>query len=168
MNRAFLFAFCVVSLLTGCYNGTGHMYPVQGPLANAPRPPVIKVTLSWTRRAHEMTAKLPDGEICRGDFTAVESSRDAANASHPNMQAHDDLLHVWNEVYGTTFYPRHVLRARFRLQAVLKGDRGTVLRTSLFSLGSFESTWRGDDFEGVAEDNSGDFFRVGIGSPFGP
>lgn len=137
----------VATLLAGCVIMVpGHLYPVQGPLAATNPQPVYSLTLNGVYDSGTLTATLPDGEKCKGDWSAIPPG-------DPNAR---QMSAVWDSVYGSGFFVAHVLGSRVFAAAVLKGDRGTTLNVQLYDP-------RPGDVSavvGVATDNSGNQFKL--------
>ncbi len=60
------------TLLSGCVVMVpGHLYPVKGPLAATNPPPIHRLTLNGVYKSGTLTVTLPDGEACKGDWSAI-------------------------------------------------------------------------------------------------
>lgn len=136
-----------VMLLSGCVIMVpGHLYPVQGPLASADPPPIYSLTMNGVYNSGTLTATLPDGEKCAGDWSAIS----------PNDPNAKQMSAAWDTVYGAGFFVAHVLGNPVVAGAVLKGNRGTTLNVELYD------PKPGDIMavEGVATDNNGNLFKL--------
>lgn len=137
----------VAVLIAGCViMAPGHLYPVQGPLAGANPPPVYRLTMNGVYKSGTLTATLPDGEKCEGDWSAVSPGDPSAR----QMSA------AWDSVYGSGFFVAHVLGSPVFAAAVLKGNRGTTLNVQVYDPkpGDISAV------VGVATDNSGNLFKL--------
>lgn len=134
-------------LLSGCVIMVpGHLYPVQGPLAAANPPPIYSLTMNGIYKSGTLTATLPDGEKCSGNWSAI-------SANDPNAR---QMSAAWDSIYGPGFFVAHVLGNPVFAGAVLTGDRGTTLEVQ------FVDPRPGDvaAVEGVASDKSGNLFKL--------
>jgi len=94
-----------------------------------------------------ISAKLADGEICKGRWKTAP-----ATSSNP-------MASLWDSVYGQGYYVAHVLGTRAYVDTVLYGSRGTVLTLQMYRPESQEK----DEFtpiRGVAKDNHGTVYKV--------
>jgi hypothetical protein len=132
-------AGCVIMAL-------GHLYPVQGPLAAANPQSIYSLTMNGVYDAGTLTATLPDGEKCKGDWSAI-------SPSDPNAR---QMSAVWDSVYGSGFFVAHVLGSRVFAAAVLKGNKGTTLNVQIYDPrpGNVSAVI------GVATDNNGNQFKL--------
>src|SRR5438132_11794503 len=64
LSLATTFSGCMVMV-------PGHLYPVHGPLSTDTPTPIYDVSLSGVLKSGTMTATLRNGEVCRGNWTAV-------------------------------------------------------------------------------------------------
>lgn len=140
----------VAMLLAGCViMAPGHLYPVQGPLAGASPPPIYTLTMNGVYDSGTLTATLPDGEKCKGDWSAIAPTDPSAR----QMSA------AWDSVYGSGYFVAHVLGSRVFAAAVLKGNRGTTLNVQLYDPKPGDVS----AVVGVATDNSGNLFKLTMG-----
>jgi len=99
-------------LLSGCLVMVpGQLYPVQGPLSLESPAPIYKFTLSGVYKSGTLSATLPDGEVCKGDWSAI--ARDDPSAKQFSAQ--------WDAVYGTGFFVANVLGNPVFAGAILIG-----------------------------------------------
>jgi len=139
LPAAMLIGGCVIMV-------PGHLYPVQGPLAGASPPPIYSLTMNGVYDSGTLTATLPDGEKCKGEWSAISPGDPSAR----QMSA------VWDSVYGSGFFVAHVLGSRVFAAAVLKGDRGTILNVQIYDPKPGDVS----AVVGVATDNSGNLFKL--------
>lgn len=138
-------------LALGC-SSPMYFYPVKGPLAALGSVPVLKGTYTGGGPAI-VRLQLPDGENCRGDWSAVKPETLPGNLA--GRVAAGSLSAAWDAVYGPGFYLARVLGSERHGQALLKGDRGTTL--------SFEAYWdtiKDSPMQGVALDSQGNLYKV--------
>jgi hypothetical protein len=134
-------------LLTGCVVMVpGHLYPVQGPLASANPQPVYSLVMNGVYDTGSLTATLPDGETCKGGWSAI-------SPTDPNAR---QMSAVWDNVYGGGYFVAHVLGSRVFAGAVLKGDRGTTLNVQFYDPKPGDVS----AVVGVATDNGGNQFKL--------
>jgi hypothetical protein len=148
LNRLGCVPLLLVTMLSaGCViMAPGHLYPVQGPLAAANPQPIYSLTMNGVYDAGTLTATLPDGEMCKGDWNAI-------SPSDPNAR---QMSAVWDSVYGSGFFVAHVLGSRVFAAAVLKGNKGTTLNVQIYDPrpGNVSAVI------GVATDNNGNQFKL--------
>ena len=134
-------------LLAGCVvMAPGHLYPVQGSLASANPPPIYRLTLNGIYDSGTLTATLPDGEKCAGNWSAI-------SPNDPNAR---QMSAAWDSVYGAGFFVANVLGSRVFAAAVLTGNRGTTLNVQFYDPKPGDIT----AVKGVATDNSGNLFKL--------
>ena len=156
MKNSFLFALLSISILAGC-RMTARLYPVQGPLSAQSPTPILLAKLTGAFNSGNMTVVLADGEVCKGHWATVPRSpvakATAGAASGNNMSS------VWDTIYGSGFYLSHVLGQRLYVQAVIPGNRGTVLNVEMYrSEGEEPNLPRG--IRGVAKDNKDNIYKL--------
>ena len=143
----YAFLLLVAMLPAGCVIMVpGHLYPVQGPLAATQPQPVYSLIMNGVYDTGTLTATLPDGEECKGDWSVI-------SPTDPNAR---QMSAVWDSVYGSGFFVAHVLGSRVFAGAILKGDRGTTLNVQIYDP-------RPGDVSavvGVATDNHGNQFKL--------
>lgn len=156
----------------GCTR-TARLYPVQGPLSAQTPAPVVLARITGTLNPGDISVVLGDGEVCRGRWARVPSIDVARGATTATVPVTGDMSVVWDTVYGTGFYVAHVLGARLYAQAVVTGNRGTVINVELYKP---EQQHEADVFfdraiqhgdggsfgaiKGVARDNKGNIFKI--------
>jgi hypothetical protein len=136
---------CLVLLLAFIMLGCSHtyrLYLVQGPLA-AQTPSLVlfaKVTgVEGTAGARSggVSVVLNDGEVCNGRWTLVPRVQVPKDATAAHAPATKGMSSVWDTVYGSGFYVSHIVGGRgFYAQAVVSGNRGTVLNMEIYGLGT--------------------------------
>jgi hypothetical protein len=120
-------------LVSGCV--AGHLYPVQGPLsAQTPRP-IYNVKMD---NADGISARLADGEVCRGTWLDVAQGDPTAR----------DMAAEWDLVYGKGFFLDSVLGKITVARAILTCPHDTKVTVE------FNTT------QGVAKDSNGDVFKL--------
>ena len=104
-----------------------------------------------------MTVVLADGEVCKGHWATVPRSpvakATAGTAPDNNMSS------VWDTIYGSGFYVSHVLGQKLYVQAVIPGNRGTVLNVEMYRPeGGGQNLLR--EIRGVAKDNKDNIYKL--------
>ncbi len=66
---------------------------------------------------------------------------------------------VWDTVYGSGFYVSHVLGTRLYVQAVIPGNRGTVLNLEMYRSDEKEPN-SVSAIKGVAKDNKDNIYKL--------
>jgi hypothetical protein len=159
----------LVILSVGCVSPS----PTPARLYNLDTGDIIPAELGYSNKGHGwMTAKLPNGETCSGEYTVggfgtpygppspnggitrpLEDSDRSEGENKSENGAEDEM--TWAEIYG--FGAGTYIRPAG--SATLVGDRGTVLEIVIYSFYYFHGT-HGD---GVGRDNHGNWYRVHIG-----
>jgi hypothetical protein len=127
-----LFA-AVLASVSGC--ATGHLYPVQGPLAAQKPPPVYTVKMDY---GDTISASLGKGEKCHGTWLDVAQGDPSAR----------DLSAEWDLVYGNGFFNANVL------------GNISIARANLTCPRDKTVTLEFNSAKGVAKDNDGDVFKL--------
>jgi hypothetical protein len=134
-------------LLSGCLVMVpGHLYPVQGPLSLESPAPIYKFTLSGVYKSGTLSATLPDGEVCKGDWSAI--AQDDPSAKQFSAQ--------WDAVYGTGFFVANVLGNPVFAGAILTGNKGTTLNVQFYD----PVPGQVNAVKGIAQDNKGNLFKL--------
>jgi len=156
MKTTLVLAFLSAGMFLGSAPTFGQkLYPVQGPLASQPAPPVFsgqvnrpmfsvggapKQLKSWT---------VANGEVLKGKFTTVMAS--AMNSKTPgapdSYPPQPNVAFAWDAVYGQGYFAAHVLGKKM-WQGVFTGDQGTVLQVEML-----------DELHGAAVDNKGNIYK---------
>jgi hypothetical protein len=121
------------ALLSGC--ATGHLYPVQGPLAAKTPPPIYKIKMD---NGDTMTARLGIDEVCHGTWLDIAQNDPDAR----------DMSAEWDLVYGNGFFLANVL------------GNISIARANLTCPKDMTLTAEFDSVKGVAKDNNGNVFRL--------
>ena len=161
MKSKLCFIMLGLSMMLGC-TGKVQFYPVQGPLSEQKPLPVLTAKATGAFRSGDFSVVLSDGEVCKGRWAQVRPTKVSKDAITATVATTDDMSSVWDTVYGQGFYVAHVLGAQLYVQAVLTGDRGTVVHVELYRpegghVGSETSTGTG---KGVAKDNKGNIYKL--------
>ena len=144
-----------ILLLLGC-SAHLHLYPVHGPLADQRSVPVIKgKATGWL--SGSISFVLPDGETCQGPWSPVSPNQVHQNALVANASAAGDLSSAWNAVFGSGYYVANVLGARQHGQAVLNGDRGTIIQLEFY-----RNTVEDSPLLGIAKDSKGNIYKLSL------
>jgi hypothetical protein len=133
----------ITAVLGGCAI-TGHLYPVQGPLAGPGTLPIFNVTKqdgAFPTGAIEV--QLANGNDCQGELGFVAQSDPTAR----------QMAAEWDSVYGSGYFVANVLgRSTFARSALActNGDR----------LGLEYLLLDGNTARGVARDGAGNVFKL--------
>lgn len=138
-------AALAASLVSGCYLNAG-LYPVNSSLTQGPSA-ARTVRISGVFTSGSASVKLADGEVCKGRW-----KQSTASSSNP-------MAAVWDSVYGSGYYVGHVLGERLYAEAVLTGNRGTVLTIQMYRKQPRESEEM-TPVRGVAKDNHGTVYKL--------
>jgi hypothetical protein len=120
-------------LVSGC--ATGHLYPVQGPLAAQTPPPIYKVKMGT---GDSISATLANGEMCHGRWLDVAQGDPTAR----------EMSAEWDLVYGKGFFLANVL------------GNAAIARTILTCAKDAKVSAEFNSEKGVAKDDKGDVFRL--------
>jgi hypothetical protein len=66
---------------------------------------------------------------------------------------------VWDTVYGSGFYVSHILGTRLYVQAVIPGNRGTILDVEMYRSEEKEPN-SVSAIKGVAKDNKDNIYKL--------
>ena len=148
----------VCSLMLGCSVHKAQFYPVQGPLSAQTPLPVLVAKVSGVFTPANISLVLGDGEVCKGRWAQVPAIQSAKGAAAANP-ATSEISGAWDAVYGPGFYVSHILGARLHLQALVSGNRGTVLSAEMYRSGEGPGSELGP-IKGVAKDNRGNIYKL--------
>jgi hypothetical protein len=124
--------FAVV-LVSGC--ASGHLYPVQGPLAGRTPAPIYKVKMEY---GDLISATIGTGEVCHGTWLDIA----------PGDPDAGDMSAEWDFVYGKGYFQANVLGNASIARANLTCPKDMTMKAE------FDST------KGVAKDSNGNVFRL--------
>src|SRR5947208_16137854 len=85
-----------------------------------------------TALSGNMTVVLADGEVCKGHWATVARPPVAKAGATASTAPDSNMSSVWDTIYGSGFYVSHVLGQRLYVQAVIPGNRGTVLKVEMY------------------------------------
>lgn len=106
-----------------------------------------------------MTVVLADGEVCKGHWATVPLHPVAKAGATASTAPDSNMSSVWDTIYGSGFYVSHVLGQRLYVQAVIPGNRGTVLKVEMYrSAGGEPNLLR--EIKGVAKDNKDNIYKL--------
>jgi hypothetical protein len=130
--------------VANAHAGTGHLYPVKGPLAAQTPTPVFKASFSFGANlmAKGFKTALGNGEQFKGNGGLVSTKTGPGDSD-------GDIASAWDAVYGKGFYTAHVLGDKSLYRAAMTGSNGTALTVE----------FRGDG-KGVALDSQGNVYKV--------
>ena len=132
-----------VTLLTGCVGPSGHLYPIQGPLAAQTPLPIYPLKVSIVEGT--ITTTLQNGEVCQGRWSMLPPDNPASNA----MSAQ------WDAVYGQGFFIAHILGKTGLSSGIATGPQGTTLNVEIYGPDLANA-----NLSGVAQDNRGNIYKL--------
>ena len=155
----------LAALATGCAAPP----PTPARLYNLDNGDIISAVMNYADSGHGlMTATLPTGEVCRGEYTIAGARRSYGSGSYedqtrpPDENQSDGTSRSvtgkdlsWAEAYG--YGPDTYVQPIG--SGTLAGDRGTVLEIVIYSY----YYYHGVHGDGVGRDNHGNWYRVHIG-----
>jgi hypothetical protein len=158
MKNKLFFVLLGVSILSGC-RATGRLYPVQGPLSAQTPMPVLLAKLTGTFNSGSLSVVLADGEVCKGPWATVPHVQVPKSATTSNVAPPNSMSSAWDTVYGSGFYVSHVLGTRLYVQAVIPGNRGTILDVEMYRSEEKEAN-SVSAIRGVAKDNKDNIYKL--------
>jgi len=147
------------SILTGCY-ANAHFYPVKGPLSAQAPLPVFTAKMTGLINNGDISLALADGETGKGRWNRVVPAKSADGTATSPISATSDMASLWDTVYGSGFYVSHVLGSKLYAQAVVNGDRGTVLNVEFYRSEVDQHEQTSHSVKGVARDNKDNIYKV--------
>jgi len=144
---------CAALMVSGC-TGTGHLYPVQGPLASQTAPPIYSFRMSGAFNSGTVSATLAGGQVYHGTWTLV-SRQPQDGANQPAV----DWRQVWDAVYGSGFYNANVLGAPLHVRSAMTDAQGTTLNVEFYRR---NIPGQMTEIRGVAKDASGNIYKAVI------
>ena len=159
MKSRLFVVLLAVSILSGCY-ANARFYPVKGPLAAQAPLPVFTAKMTGLGNSGDISLALADGETGIGHWTRVAPVQSPNGAVTSNASANSSMAALWDIIYGPGFYVSHVLGTRLYAEAVVTGDRGTVLNVEFYrdEREHHDDSSRG--LKGVAKDNKDNIYKV--------
>ncbi len=162
MKTKFALALISFCMIFGSVAAFGQrLYPVQGPAATQSTPPTftVKKITNYLGKSGIISLVHANGESFQGPWSIVTATffngkTPGTPASYPPQP---NLAFAWDVVYGQGYYVSTMLGSQQVGQAVVTGDRGTVLQIEFHreQLGVPE-----DNHFGVAVDNNGNIYKV--------
>jgi hypothetical protein len=157
MKHRLCFVLLAISTVLGCTH-TARLYPVQGPLSAQTPVPVLMAKITGAFTPGNISVILSDGEVCKGRWVIVnpaQAPKGANTATAPTSA----MSAVWDGIYGPGFYVSRVLGARYYAQAMVSGNRGTILNVEMYRPVSGADTDIGA-IKGVAKDNKDNVYKL--------
>jgi hypothetical protein len=139
----------LISIMLGCSH-TYRLYPVQGPISQQ-TPSLVLFAKVTGQKSGSISVVLGDGEVCNGNWALMPAVQVPKDAIATNAPPTNSMAAEWDAVYGPGFYLSHIVGAKYYSQAVVSGNRGTVL--------NFEMLGMGVD-KGIAKDNKGNVYKM--------
>lgn len=147
----------VISASLAC-NHTARLYPVQGPLSVQKPVPVMIAKITGTFTPGDISVVLSDGEVCKGHWNILNPAKPARN-SNTATAADNSMSSAWDTIYGPGFYVSRVLGAQYYAQAVVTGNRGTILNVEMYRPSDDAEKGIGV-VKGVAKDNRDNLYKL--------
>ncbi len=145
----------------GC-TSTARLYPVQGPLSTQTPLPVLTGKVTAGTHSGNVAVVMSDGERCKGRWTAVRPVQASKGAPAASLQTASGMSSAWDTVYGTGFYVSHVLGASMYVQAMISGDRGTIINLEMYQPEGERVGTGGRTIRGVAKDSKGNIYKIAV------
>lgn len=146
-------------MMLGCSH-TARLYPVQGPLSAQTPVPVLVAKITGAFTPGEISVVLSDGEACKGRWVMVPRPKVPKGATTANAPTTNGMQSVWDTVYGSGFYVSHVLGARLYAQAVVSGNRGTVLNVEMYKPEREPEGNPVSTIKGIPKDNKDNVYKL--------
>lgn len=159
MKYRLLVALLALSILSGCY-ANARFYPVKGPLAAQAPMPVFTARMTGIGKSGDISLVLVDGEKGQGHWSMVAPVQSPNGATMSNTSATSNMASLWDTIYGPGFYVSHVLGSRLYAEAVVTGDRGTVVNVEFYSEEHERPQEGSSTVRGVAKDNKDNLYKV--------
>jgi hypothetical protein len=123
------------------------------------------VKVSGAFYSGDFSAKLANGEVCKGHWTTVSRGRAPNNPAATNPKPAEPMKEEWDTVYGTGFFVANVLGSRLYGRGVAKGDKGTILTMEMFKDETRSDLVASNDvntraIKGVAKDDKGNVYKL--------
>lgn len=162
MKNKLCFILLGMSMMLGCFSGvrTARLYPVQGPLAAQAPSTALSAKITGRFNSGNISVVLSDGEVCLGPWAQVPLGQVPKGASTASGLTTNGMSSEWDIVYGSGFYVSHVLGAKLYAQAVVSGDRGTVLNVEMYRPENIPERSVVSALQGVAKDNKGNIYKL--------
>ena|ERR1039457_1179593 len=153
MKAQLWFAVFGFFLMVGC-SATVRLYPVQGPLMSQSPAPVFTGKFTGVLNAGGISFVLSNGELCQGRWTRMVPVKGSQGTQSAPPPASPDMPALWDQIYGPGYYVSHVLGTRLHGQAVVTGNRGTVLTVEFYRPDAIPQ------IQGVAKDSNGNVYKM--------
>jgi hypothetical protein len=139
-----LLCFCLIAAAAPAF--AINLYPVQGPAATLAEPPPFTGKLTGSK----VILSQAGGESFQGKYKLVMMSfaYDKGPGSPASFPPQPNLAYAWDAVYGQGYFVAKLLGLRIE-QAVLTGDRGSILQVEFLNQG-----------KAVAVDSKGNIYKV--------
>ena len=156
MKTKLALALLGISLISGCQLN-GHLFPVQGPLASLPPPPIYSVKMTGAINSGNFVIALADGEKFSGPWKQLSVN---ARSQSAGDAASFNLASAWDTVYGQNFYSAHVLGSRLFTRAAMTGSQGTILQVEMYKREDGRDDATSSGIQGVAKDSKGNIYKL--------
>jgi hypothetical protein len=150
-----------ISCAGGCAFGQ-RLYPVRGPLAAQPSPPVLTGKTKEGMISDKLVAwVLPNGDVLKLDEKSHGWTVAFANNKTPgtpeSYPPQPNLAFAWDAVYGQGYYVANILGSKNVGQGLYTGPDGTVLQMEFLRYPPGHSSGIPS---GVAVDNQGNIYKM--------
>ena len=160
MKKKLCFVLLASSMMFGCSQSMW-LHPLKGPLAAQTPPPVLTAKFTGNRSG-SISITLSDGEVCKGRWARVPYLKTPRGAFKVHASTTDDMSSAWDAVNFPGFYKSNVLNANFYAQAVVSGNRGSVLHLEMYQESTTNVGFSPDS--GVAKDDKGNIYKMNYDS----
>jgi hypothetical protein len=111
-------------------------------------------------KSGDVTLTLLDGETAKGHWSQVVPVRSPSGTATSSTSATSNMASIWDTIYGQGFYLSHVLGTRLYAEALVTGDRGTVLNVEFYRDEREHHDAGSHAVRGVAKDNKDNIYKV--------
>jgi hypothetical protein len=160
----FALILLIVSMLSGGVAAfPQRLYPVQGPLAAQPSPPVLIGKIKKGMISVKLASwALPNGDVLKLNEKSKGWTVAFANNKTPgtpeSYPPQPNLAFAWDAVYGQGYYVANILGSKSIGQGVYMGDKGGILQMEFLRYQS-DNPPPGIK-SGVAIDNQGNIYKM--------
>ncbi|HWZ99816.1 MAG TPA: hypothetical protein VN025_18810 [Candidatus Dormibacteraeota bacterium] len=164
--KGFLPTVLLSFFLIGCIgHATARFYPVQGPLVSQTPSAVYVGKVSGGVNSGQIALTANQGEMFQGRWETIQLPKKSTDA--PVMAPTDnEMVPLWDSIYGNGFYVAHVLGSKFYARASLTGANGDSLKVEFYRPEEKDSQGNVNalraSIKGVAKDDKGNVYKITI------